>query len=243
MLNASKIAAYRPGADPASLGAGWDGGVDGDAGGMAAGDSACWVSVPDADTAGAALSVLWDDTGFCGDAAWGEAGSESMLVACSGGGVWCVSGRSAGGMAQTATELLSRCSNEVWSYDSAGDDAGTEQSALRERARNGRRYVLSDLGSLSRSSRVLGLYGREEAADERRWVGNRSTCVLSRVCTPVSDYAQARGSSGISAARNARISGLHATSTAAPNTGDGATSACGSRLGPGPFLRAVRAEV
>ena len=132
-IHAYAIIAARPSrADPASLGVGWDGGVDGDAVGVAAERSACWVSVRDADTAGAALSVLRDDAGFCGDAAWGEAGSESMLVGCCRSGVWCVSGRSAGGMAQTATEFLSRCSCEVWSHGSAGDHAGAEQSALRE---------------------------------------------------------------------------------------------------------------
>jgi len=126
-IHAYAIIAARPSrANPASLGAGWDGGVDGDAVGVAAERSACWVSVRDADTAGVALSILRDDEGFCRDAAWGEAGSESMLVVCCGSGVWCVSGRSAGGMAQTAIEFLSRCSGEVWSDRGAGYDAGAE---------------------------------------------------------------------------------------------------------------------
>jgi hypothetical protein len=167
-----------------------------------------------------------------------------MLVGCSSSGVWCVSGHSAGGMAQTATEVLSRCSCEVWSHDSAGNNAGAEQSALRES--NGKQRNMDYFASGGRGGWVLGEYGRKEAWNECDRMGHRHILVLYRDSSVVSDRAQA-GFGRRHAGNSTGSHGLHAAATAtarhgSPSTAsNGAPSACFGRACA--FLRTVRAEV
>jgi hypothetical protein len=227
-----------------------------DAGGGSAMDFAGGISVRVADAGGAAVSILRDDAGFCGDVAWGQTGTESMFVAGGSGGVFRLSGGGAGGMAQTAIAVLSWCSSEVRSDDGAGGHAGAEQSALRRKL--GKLGISDHRVCDCRGNRVLGLYRREEARDERSGVGDRGGSALHRVFATIFHHAKAAADGAVAAGNAAPAGGVHVYDDAASAGAAGAgttadvrptASGCCSSAGScafgwaGAFLHAVRAQV